>query len=88
MTTQALTSVFAVDALNPVTLLAPNQNRDRFVVFNPQGVLYVKLAKYASQTNFTYRLSANCTLEHEGHIGYVSAIKLAGPSDVVVTELI
>ena len=71
-----------------VDILEPDSNRDGFVIYNPTGVLFVKLSKYASPTNFTYRLSANTTLEHAGYTGYVSAIKQNGISDVMITTLL
>jgi len=83
----AVTPVLVTSAV-PVTLLEPSDNRDGFILFNPTGILFVKLAKYCDASNYSYRLTPNTTLELFGYSGYLSAIAAAGfTSDVLVTEL-
>jgi hypothetical protein len=70
------------------TLAAANSARQRLVIHNESGTLFVKLGTNATSSDYTYRLVANTTLE----IGFaqsaaVTAIKASGASDVQVTSL-
>ena len=86
--TRTVTVAMSLPSDSPTLILEPNTNRDGFVVHNLGGPIFVKLTKWASSSNFTYRLSRNCTLEHEGYNGAVTAIAADGISDVLITELI
>ena len=85
--TRTTTAGVSVGHLAPVILLESNENRDGFILQNTNGVLFVKLSKYASNTNFTYRLTANTTLELSPYSAWVTAISQNGMSDVLITEL-
>lgn len=77
-----------VNVVLPTQLLAPNPDRDSFVVVNESGVLYVKLGRDAAPDNFTYRLTAGSTLEVPAYAGYVTAVKDSAPGWVMCSEII
>ena len=57
------------------------------MLHNESGVLYVNLGLAdASILDYTYRLTANCTLENIIWQGRISVIKEAGTSAVSLTE--
>lgn len=88
LSSKSVTTPILVTDSAAVTLLEPSEGRDGFILFNPTGVLFVKLAKYCDASNYSYRLTPNTTLELSGYSGYLSAITAAGfTSDVLVTEL-
>lgn len=90
---------FATAALTPTvsrvsvgtsaaTLAAANSSRQRLVIHNETGTLFVKLGTAASSTDYTYRLTANTVLEIPfAQSAAVTAIKASGTSDVQVTSL-
>lgn len=88
MISRTLTTQLNVPSDGAVTILEPNDSRDGFILHNMGGVIYVKLAKYSSVSNFTYRVPRQGTLEHMGYTGYVSAVAQNDASNIVVTELI
>lgn len=69
------------------TLSASNSAKTKVIVFNEAGTLYVKLGSAATSTDYSYRLTANSTLEIDGYTGIVTGIKGAGSSDAQVTEV-
>ncbi len=78
-------SLAAVDQ----TLLAANANRKRMVIFSAGGKTLIALGNVASNTSFTYNLSAaNSTVEISGWTGTVHAIQSGGTSVVTTTELV
>ena len=86
--TTAATYRFTLQPGIASTVLVPNANRDGFVVQNLGGVVFVKLAKYASNTDFTFRLSSKTILEHCDYSGWVSAVADTTASDILITELL
>ena len=79
-------SVVVTDAL-PVVLLESSDNRKSFVIHNSVGVLFVRLGGDASTNVFTFRLPSSTTLEYGEFRGRVTAIKEAGQSAILITEL-
>lgn len=69
------------------TLSASNAAKTRVIVHNEAGTLFVKLGSGATSASYSYRLTANSTLEIEGYYGIVTAIKAAGSTDALVTEV-
>ena len=69
------------------TLKAANAARLNLIVFNETGILFVKLGTGASSSDYTYRLTANTTLEIDEYTGIVTGTKSAGTSNAQVTEL-
>lgn len=70
------------------TLLTASGSRQRFVIHNETGTLYVKFGSAATDTDYTYRLTANQVLEiNYGMNATVTAIKASGASQVQVTSL-
>lgn len=70
------------------TLAAANSARQRLVIHNETGTLFVKLGTNATSTDYTYRLVANTVLEIPfAQSAAVTAIKASGTSDVQVTSL-
>lgn len=84
---RAAAGSYLVGSSASVLLLPLNDRRDRIILFNPQHTLYVKCGQYASNTDFTYRLTSNTTLEIDNYIGVLSAIASADYTFVRVTEL-
>lgn len=71
------------------TLAAADSTRQRLIVFNESGTLYVKLGSGASSADYTYKLSANTTLEIPfAQTAVVTAIKASGTTNVQVTSLV
>ena len=79
-------SVVVTDAV-PVVLLESSDNRKSFVIHNSVGVLFVRLGGEASAALHTFRLPTNATLEFGDFRGKVTAIKEAGQSAILITEL-
>lgn len=69
------------------TLQAANAARLKLLVFNEAGTLFVKLGSAATSADYTFRLTANTTLEIDTYTGIVTAIKASGTSNAQVTEL-
>lgn len=86
--TSTTTQVFTVNNSTATTLLNADQNRKAFVIFNESGTLYVKLGTSPSSSSFTYKVSADGTLEVANYIGIVTAIKASGSTIVHVTSII
>jgi hypothetical protein len=86
VSTAAVTSV-AVNPSTAVTLAASNPARVKLIVHNEAGTLFVKLGTLATTSSYSYRLTANATLELTQYTGDVTAIKLTGTSSALVTEL-
>lgn len=82
----ATVSNVAVSA-SVATLLAANPSRIKAVIHNESGTLFVKYGTGASSTSYTYRLTANSTLESTQYTGPITAIKASGSSSALVTEL-
>ena len=71
------------------TLVTADSNRKKLIVHNEAGVLFVKLGTGATSTDYSFRLTANTTLEIDfSHTAAVTAIKAAGSSFAQVTEII
>jgi hypothetical protein len=70
-----------------LTLAALNSARVKLIVHNEAGTLFVKLGTSASNSSYTYRLTASATLEIGQYAGIVTAVKASGTSAVLVTEL-
>lgn len=70
-----------------LTLSASNAAKTRVLVYNETGTLFVKLGAAASATSYSYRLTANTSLEIVGYAGLVTAVKLSGTTPVLVTEI-
>lgn len=69
------------------TLSASNAAKTKVIVHNETGTLYVKLGTAATSTDYSYRLTAQTTLEIEGYTGIVTGIKQTGATDAQVTEV-
>ena len=69
------------------TLAASNAARVKLIVHNETGTLFIKLGTAASTSLYSYRLTANMTLELGQYTGDVTAIKLSGTTNCLVTEL-
>lgn len=83
----ATTSTVALST-TVATLSASNSAKTQVIVHNDSGsVIYVKLGSGATTTDFSYRLTAQSTLEINGYYGIVTAIRAAGTSDARVTEV-
>lgn len=70
------------------TLQAANPNRRKLILHNESGTLFVKLGTGASSTDYSYRLTANTTLEITDAGDEVTAVKASGSSSVQVTEIV
>lgn len=86
--TRAISSVHTVGPVTPVVLVAGNDDRNSVVIHNESGVLFIGLGVTVSPNSYTYRLTGNSTLEVEGYIGVLSAIKASGATSVFITEII
>lgn len=66
-----------------------NSNRISIDIWNETGTLYVALGTAASDTNYSYRLTANTSLPNPivGYTGIVSFIKASGTTAVRVSEI-
>lgn len=70
------------------TLAAANSSRQRLIIHNETGTLFVKLGTGATDTDYTYRLVAQTTLEIPfAQSAAVTAIKASGSSFAQVTSL-
>lgn len=84
----AVATVTSVSVSTTVaTLSASNAAKTKVIVFNETGTLFVKLGAGATSASYSYRLTANSTLEIDGYYGIVTAIKAAGTSNALVTEV-
>jgi hypothetical protein len=83
----ATVTAVSVTAAVAASLAASNVNRVKLVVFNETGTLFVKLGSSASTALYSYKITAGATLEIGQYTGIVSAIKLSGTSNVLVTDL-
>lgn len=70
-----------------VTLSASNAGKTKLIIYNETGTLYVKLGTGASSSSYSYRLTANSSLEFTGYTGVVTGIKASGTTSVLVTEV-
>lgn len=85
-TTPTVTSVSV--GTSTTTLAAANSARQKLIIFNESGTLFVKLGTAASGSDYTYRLTANTLLEIDfAQTAAVTAIKASGTSNVQVTSL-
>lgn len=90
--TQGGTGVATVTSVSvsPVvaTLSASNAAKTQVIIHNDSAaVLYVKLGTGASSTSFSYRLTAQSTLEVNGYYGIITGTKASGTSNALVTEV-
>lgn len=86
--TTTLATVTSVSVSTTVaTLSASNAAKTSVIVFNETGTLFVKLGSGATSASYTYRLTANTTLEITGYAGIVTGIKQSGTSNALVTEV-
>lgn len=69
------------------TISASNVGKTKVVIYNEAGTLFVKLGTTASSVSYSYRLTANTTLELTGYYGRIDAIKASGTTAVLVTEI-
>lgn len=84
----ALATVTSVSVSTTVaTLSASNSAKRKVIVYNEAGTLFVKLGTGATSADYSYRLTANSTLEIDGYTGAVTAIKASGTSNAQVTEV-
>lgn len=84
----ALATVTSVSVSTTVaTLSASNSAKTKVVVYNESGTLFVKLGSGATSASYSYRLTANSTLEIDGYTGIVTGIKASGTSNAQVTEV-
>jgi hypothetical protein len=88
VSTRAVHSCITVGPTTSAVLAEVNDSRDKLVVHNEAGVLFVGLGSTVSPTNYAFRLTGNSTLEVAGYIGRVSGIKASGATSVFITELI
>ena len=71
----------------PVSLSASNAAKTKVIIHNETGTLFVKLGSTASSVSYSYRLTANTVVEISGYHGLITAIKAAGTTNVLVTEV-
>lgn len=84
----ALATVTSVSVSTTVaTLSASNAAKTKVIVYNESGTLFVKLGSGATSASYSYRLTANSTLEIDGYTGIVTGIKASGTSNALVTEV-
>lgn len=84
----AVATVTSVSVSTTVaTLSASNSAKTKVVVYNESGTLFVKLGSGATSASYSYRLTANSTLEIEGYYGIVTGIKQTGTSNALITEV-
>lgn len=69
------------------TLSAENAAKKQVVIHNENGTLFVKLGSGASSTSYSFRLTANTVVTIDGYYGIVTATKLTGTSNALVTEI-
>lgn len=69
------------------TLSASNASKTGVIVHNESGTMFVKLGTTASSTSYSYRLTANSTVEISGYHGIITAAKASGTTNALVTEL-
>jgi hypothetical protein len=84
----AIATVTSV-TVSPVvaTLSVSNVAKTKVIVHNETGTLFVKLGSGASSSSYSYRLTANTVLEISGYTGIVTATKVSGTTDALVTEV-
>lgn len=72
----------------PTVLSTGGNPRDKFILVNATGTLYVKLGFGASTSDYTYRLNTNAVMEIEGTWqGPITAIRDTGTAVIKVTEI-
>lgn len=86
LTTTATVSTVAVST-TVATLSASNTGKTGVVIHNEAGRLYVKLGSGASTSDYSYRLTANTTLEINNYAGEITGIKQSGSTNAQVTEI-
>lgn len=87
VSTRAQTAGFVVSEAEPVVLAVANDSREAVVIHNAVGKLYVKCGQNASNSDYTYCMTAGSTLEISRYIGPISAVA-SQATYVRVTELI
>lgn len=83
--TNGVITSYSVAALIAVTVQVVDPLVKKIVIYNETGTLYIALALAASDTNYTYRLTANTSQEIQ-HNGIITVIKASGTSVVRVTQ--
>lgn len=84
----ALATVTSVSVSTTVaTLSASNSAKTKVIVFNEDGILYVKLGSGATSASYSYKLTKQSTLEIDGYTGIVTGIKDTGTTNALVTEV-
>ncbi|KKN30162.1 hypothetical protein LCGC14_0836760 [marine sediment metagenome] len=86
LTITATVSTVAVST-TVATLSLSNTSKTGVVIHNEGGTLFVKFGSVATPSDYTYRLTQNTVLEVTNYAGLITGIKLAGGTDVQVTEL-
>ncbi len=80
-------SVKVVSVGTGVTKLLPlRAEREQVVIYNAEGILYVKYGSDASEKSFTECLQSNQTTKIYKYTGPLTAVKSSGDSMVYVTE--
>ena len=69
------------------TLSAANSAKVKVIVHNEGGTLYVKLGSGASNTSYSFRLTANTVVEIDGYTGIITGTKVSGATNALVTEV-
>ena len=70
------------------TLASASATRKRLIIYNETGTLHIKLGSACTTTDYTYRLTANATLDIEfPQSAIVTAIKVSGSSFAQVTSI-
>lgn len=77
----------SVNNTTAVTLSASNSAKQRVVIYNEGGTLFVKFGATASSTDYSYVMTVDSTLEIEGYYGLITARKNSGTTFVQVTEI-
>jgi hypothetical protein len=86
-TATATVTRVAVDNLAAATVSASNAARQKVIIYNEGGTLYVKYGAAASITDYTYRMTVDTTLEIETYTGLITARKASGSTFVQVTTV-
>lgn len=69
------------------TLAASNASRLKLIIHNETGTLFVKFGATASSADYTYRLTANSSVDIGSYTGEVTGTKATGASFAQVTEI-
>ncbi len=84
----ALTTVVSVTATQPATLLQPKVNRAGAIIYNETGTLCVLLGPgTVSASYYSFRMTATSKELIDNYTGIVTAIKLSGTTNAMVTEI-